>query len=69
MSWSLCSIYATQLMDLTIAWPLVQCQLLISTAWGIFYYREVQGRRTIAMVIGASFVVVLGVLLLSLAKG
>ena len=63
-----CSIYATQLLDLTVAWPLVQCQLLVSTAWGIFYYHEVTGRKRIAMVIGSSLVVVIGVLLLSLAK-
>ena len=63
-----CSIYATQLLDLTVAWPLVQCQLLVSTAWRIFYYHEVTGRKRIAMVIGSSLVVVIGVLLLSLAK-
>ncbi|QDZ24882.1 hypothetical protein HOP50_15g74250 [Chloropicon primus] len=63
-----CSIYATQLLDLTVAWPLVQCQLLVSTAWGIFYYHEVQGTQRIAMVVGSSFVVVLGVLFLSMSK-
>jgi len=63
-----CSIYATQLLDLTVAWPLVQCQLLVSTAWGIFYYHEVQGRQRIAMVVGSSLVVVVGVLFLSLSK-
>ena len=40
-----CSIRATELLGLSVAWPLVQAQLVISSAWGLCYYSEVQGAR------------------------
>ena len=33
---------------MALAWPLIQCQLLVSTAWGALYYREQRGRRQVS---------------------
>ena len=48
--------------------PLIQCQLVVSTLWGIFYYKEIAAPRAVALSLAASAVLLLGVLLLSGAK-
>mmetsp|Transcript_15923 Transcript_15923/g.50037 ORF Transcript_15923/g.50037 Transcript_15923/m.50037 type:complete len:333 (+) Transcript_15923:125-1123(+) len=60
-----CSIYATNLLGMAIGWPLVQCQLIVSGLWGVLYYREVEGRRTIGLFMASSAVLLMGVVLLS----
>ena len=41
-----CSIIAISKLGVAIGWPLVQCQLVVSTTWGVWYYREVRGRKS-----------------------
>ena len=48
--------------------PLIQCQLVVSTLWGIFYYKEIAAPRAVALSLAASAVLLLGVLLLSGAR-
>jgi glucose uptake protein GlcU len=47
---NICSILA-QLppLGLAVGYPLTQCCILVGGLWGIFYYREIQGRTTIAL--------------------
>eukprot|EP00899_Mesostigma_viride_P017118 jgi/Mesvir1/25407/Mv01441-RA.1 len=61
-----CSIYATQYLGMAVGWPLVQCQLLVSGLWGIFYYEEVTGSRAIALFFLSALVVLAGVVMLSI---
>ena len=53
---------------MALAWPLIQCQLLVSTAWGALYYREQSGRRQIGGMVAATALVVAGAVLLTLGK-
>ena len=61
---SSCSIYATAYLGMAYGWPLVQCQLLISALWSIFYYQEITDKFSIAVFGGSCFVVLLGVIVL-----
>ena len=60
-----CSIFAAERLGLSVGWPLVQCQLLVSVCWGIFYYREVTSTASIGLILGGSLVVLAGVALLA----
>ena len=59
-----CSIIAISRLGVSIGWPLVQCQLIVSTTWGIFYYREVKGNRAICGFFCSCFLVLFGVVML-----
>lgn len=59
------SIYATLYLGVALGWPLVQCQLIVSAMWAVFYYKEVTSTTRAALLIGSSFVVVLGAIMLS----
>ena len=45
-------------------WPLVQCQLIVSTMWGIGYYKEVTGPGPIMVFVTSALVVLAGVVVL-----
>jgi len=60
-----CGTYATLILGNTIGFPLVQCQILISGMWGIFYYKEVQGFKLIASFFMFALIMLGGVILLS----
>ena len=64
----LTGILATERLGLALAWPLIQCQLLVSTAWGALYYGEQRGPRQIGGVAAATALVVAGAVLLTLGK-
>lgn len=59
------SIYATLYLGISLGWPLVQCQLLISALWAVFYYKEVSSSMAAAVLVASSLVVVAGAVLLS----
>ena len=61
-------ILATRELGLALAWPLIQCQLLVSSAWGALYYREQRGVCQLGGMAGATACVVLGASLLMLGK-
>ena len=63
-----CSIVAISRLGVAIGWPLVQCQLVVSTAWGMWYYREVQGRAAILGFSASTFLVLPGVVLLGVCS-
>lgn len=63
------SILATQELGLALAWPAVQAQLLVSTAWGALHYGEVHGVGAFGGLLAGSAAVVGGVALLAAAKG
>ena len=48
-----------------VGYPLVQTSILISGLWGIFYFKEVQGRERITKWFISSLLTVFGILLLS----
>lgn len=59
------SIYATMYLGITVGWPLVQCQLLISALWAVVYYKEVTFGIGATLLVGSSLVVVAGAVMLS----
>jgi len=59
------SIYAVQYLGLALGWPLVQCQLIVSSLWAIFYYREIQGWITIVIFAVSTAVILVGVFILA----
>jgi hypothetical protein len=50
---------------MSLGWPMVQCQILVSSLWAVFYYEEVTGRYDKSLLIGSSALVVAGVVMLS----
>lgn len=62
-----CSIYATLYLGQTIGYPLVQCSLLIAGLWGIFYFKEIQGKLRITGFFVCTIVVLISVFMLSKA--
>ena len=61
-------ILATERLGMALAWPLIQCQLLVSTAWGALYYREQTGPRHIGGILAATLLVIIGAVMLTLGK-
>ena len=64
----LTGILATEQLGMALAWPLIQCQLLVSTAWGALYYGEQSGPRQIAGMLAATMLVIAGAVLRTLGK-
>jgi glucose uptake protein GlcU len=62
---NLYSIYATLYLGLSVGWPLVQCQLLVSALWAVFYYKEVSSCASATLLVTSSLVVVAGAVMLS----
>ncbi|KAJ7537566.1 hypothetical protein O6H91_11G011800 [Diphasiastrum complanatum] len=60
-----CSIYATLYLGMALGWPLVQCQLLISAMWAVFYFKETEGKTAALVLMVSSLTVVLGAIMLS----
>jgi glucose uptake protein GlcU len=49
-----------------VGYSIVQSQLLVAGLWGVFYYREIRGRRVVTSWFLFACVTVMGILLLSL---
>ncbi|BBN10202.1 hypothetical protein MPTK1_5g01810 [Marchantia polymorpha subsp. ruderalis] len=62
---NVCSIVATEYLGMALGWPLVQCQLLVSAMWAVFYYEEVSGRKAASVLLGSCGLVVVGAMMLS----
>ncbi|MBI4010024.1 MAG: hypothetical protein HY361_02410 [Candidatus Aenigmarchaeota archaeon] len=62
------SLLAINSIGLSIGFPLTQLQLLINVGWGIFYFKEVKGNRTILKIIIGSILLLIGAVLLALSK-
>jgi len=60
-----CGILAIQQLGLTLGWPLVQCQFLVSGAWGIFYFKEVTGTYERGMFFASGGLVLASIWILS----
>lgn len=62
---NVCSVQATVRLGMSLGWPLVQCQVLVSSLWAAFYFHEIVGRDCKAVLLGSSALVVCGAVLLS----
>ena len=63
LMWSggnLCSIRCTEILGLAAGWPLVQAQLLVSTAWGVLWFAEVRETKCVALTFGGALATVGG---------
>jgi glucose uptake protein GlcU len=63
-----CATYATMFLGLTLGYPLVQLNLAVAGLWGVFYYRELQTKKAVALFFMWIFVLLWGVMLLSVAN-
>lgn len=66
--WSIgnfCSILAVENMGEGVGYSLTQTSMLVSGLWGIFYFHEIEGCRTISKWCASAIVTVLGIILLS----
>ncbi|KAL3683364.1 hypothetical protein R1sor_001386 [Riccia sorocarpa] len=61
---NVCSIITTQYLGMALGWPLVQCQLLVSAMWSVFYYEEVSGKKAASVLLGSCGLVVVGAMML-----
>lgn len=59
------SIFSIQYLGQGVGYSVVQSSILVSGIWGIFYFREVQGTKTIAKWLLSATMAVLGIILLS----
>lgn len=59
------SIYAVNYLGLALGWPLVQCQLIVSSLWAILYYHEINGWRTVAIFALSTACILIGVFVLA----
>jgi hypothetical protein len=67
--WSLgnvSAILSVAILGQGVGYSIVQSQLLVAGLWGVFYYREIRGRRVVTSWFTFSFVTAIGILLLSL---
>ena len=62
---NVCSIFATTYLGIAIGCPIVQCQLLVSNLWGICYYGEISGQKSVTVLFGSALVLLGGVVVLS----
>lgn len=61
------TVYAVQYLGMAVGIPLVQCQLIVSTSWSIWWYREVKIQaKTVSLFLGSTFIILCGMILLSL---
>ncbi len=69
--WAIGNVAATLSIDLigiALAGPLPQLAMLVSVAWGTFYFKEVEGNKKILRMVVGGLVLVLGAILLAFAK-
>jgi hypothetical protein len=67
--WSLgnvSAILSVTILGQGVGYSIVQSQLLVAGLWGVFYYREIRGRRVVTSWFIFACVTVIGILLLSL---
>jgi len=64
---NICSIFASDLIGYSIAYPIMQCAIVFAAAWGILLFGEIKGRQIGTVVIGIA-VVLGGAILLGLSK-
>jgi len=60
-----CSILAVAYLGQGVGFSFCQGQLLVSGLWGVFYFKEIQGRETIIKWFGSAIVTVIGIIWLS----
>ena len=59
------SLYSVYYLGEGVGYPLVQTSILVSGLWGIFYFKEVQGRERISLWLLSSLSTIAGIILLS----
>lgn len=59
--------FATVYLGQTVGFPLTQCCLVVSGAWGILYFKEIQGTAAISIFVAAAVAILVGATLNSLS--
>jgi glucose uptake protein GlcU len=61
----LASIKATEALGMAVAYPVIQAQLVVSSLWGILYYREVTTRASMYLLLLCTVSLAAGISVLS----
>ena len=72
LTWNMgnvCSIYATELLGLSIGFPLTQTALLVSGLWGLLLFREITRPSAIIIFFCSAVILLAGAVLLSVFGG
>lgn len=64
---NIASIWAIPRLGYSVAYPMMQCALLVSACWGVFVFHEIQRPRTIALLFVAGAVLLGGAAVLSIS--
>ena len=65
---NVCSILAIPIIGYKIAYPLLQCAILVSAMWGIYAFKEITLPSAIFVFWMGSFIVIIGAVLLAVSK-
>ena len=60
------SVIAVDRLGMAVGFPLVQCNLIISNIWALFYYHEIKGRNAICWFLLSTLTILAGVSLLAM---
>lgn len=59
------SILATEALGMAVAYPAIQAQLVVSSLWGILYYRELTTRASVVLLLASTLALSLGIAAMS----
>jgi glucose uptake protein GlcU len=62
------SFFVVLYLGVSVGLPLTQTALLVSVAWGLFFFQEIKGRSKLARITVGSILLLLGTLFLVFAK-
>merc|ERR1740121_3180672 len=54
------AMFASVYLGQVVGFPLTQCCLVISGAWGILYFKEIQGLAAVGIFVAASAIILVG---------
>jgi glucose uptake protein GlcU len=64
---NVCSIFATKSLGYAVAYPLMQCAIVVAAAWGILVFKEMKG-RPVRVMMAAATIVLAGAVVLALSR-
>lgn len=64
---NICSIYAIPRIGYAVAYPLMQCAVVVAAMWGVIVFKEIRGRQ-VAVMAGAGGILLVGAALLAVSK-
>ncbi|MCK5022579.1 MAG: hypothetical protein KAS04_00255 [Candidatus Aenigmarchaeota archaeon] len=64
---NLLGIYVVQFFGIAKSGPLTQLSVVIGVLWGLFYFKEISGRKAVVRILAGTIVILIGAIIVSLA--